>query len=359
MSVIYSFFLKDKHFLIRLVLCLCFLISMSMTYSLWLGERSFPKAPLFEFLQFHNVFFDLFLVIFFISVFIVFVLKPKPLIGLSVVFLYVIMASQDQNRLQPFFFELILAVLAMTLFSNDKKRVEQCLLLIFVGTYFWSGVHKANSDFFNKWMLAMNNRIPFVPEELRAMFTFSISILEASFGLLLISKFTRRYGVLLITLMHSIIVGTLLIEGFGYAVIPLTFFNVFTLIILFYNSKLTLRDVFRIDNKKTIAVFLFTIIFPVFNFFGFYDHLLSFSYFSGKPKYCRIWLLNNEDYEKLPEKYSQYINEWKGSYYVDLNYWSQESIGVGVYPEIRVYNQINKQFQELLGNSEATKIELY
>ena len=159
--------------------------------------------------------------------------------------------------------------------------------------------------------------------------------------------------------MHAIIVTTLFVEGYGYAVIPLTLFNVITLLVLFYNSDLSIGAVFKLNHLKPIAIFLIAIIFPVFNFFGLYDHLLSFSYFSGKPKYCRIWLTEKDDINKLPKHISNYMYEWKGTYYADLNYWSQESLGVCVYPEISVYNQINKQFQELLGDENKTKLELY
>lgn len=359
MPIIYKSLKGDKHFAIRLLLGICFLIPMYMTKNLWIGERDFPKVPLFEGTMLTSSLFDFAIIIIF-SVFIIgFMLKPTPFIGLTVVLIYSLLVILDQNRLQPFFFELIFAVLAMTLFSKNRKRVEQCLLLIFIGTYFWSGIHKANIYFFEKWMLGMSNRIGFVPEQLRALFTYSIPFLEASFGLMLLFKRTRKYGVLLIGIMHAIIVSTLLIEGFGYVVLPLTLFNVTTLFYLFYNSTFSFKELITITHKKTIAVFLLSIFFPVFNFFGFYDHLLSFSYFSGKPKYCRIWLTNSGDYEKLPDRYSKYMYEWEGKYYTDLNAWSQEAIGVGVYPEIRVYKQINKRIQEIIGNDKSTKMELY
>lgn len=330
-----------------------------MTHKLWFGQREFPLVPLFDSLPEFNYPFDLLAVVMLSIFLIVFIFKPRPVIGLSIIFIYAYLSILDQNRIQPFFFELIFAVLAMTMFSKNKIRVEQCLLFIFIGTYFWSGIHKANNDFFSKWMMGMDSRIGFVPEHLRMLFTYSIPMLEAMFGILLVFKRTRKYGVLLITLMHFIIVSTLLIEGFGYVVIPLTIFNVSTLFILFYNSNINLKDVFKLNHYKSITVFFVVIIMPLFNFFGWYDHLLSFSYFSGKPKYCRIWIKNKDDVNKLPNSYSKYLLEWNGNYYTDLNYWSQESIGVGVYPEIRVYEQINLKMQNLIGENDSTKIELY
>ena len=330
-----------------------------MTPNLWFGARDFPMTPLFDWIPVFPTTLDLFPVLVFAGLLMLFIFRPTKLIGLSIVLLYVYLAMVDQTRIQPFFFEIIMIIFAMTLFSKDVKYVNQCILLIFIGTYFWSGIHKANSDFFTKWMLGMNNRIGFVPEQLRALFTISIPILEATFGVFLIFRKTRKFGVLLIALMHAIIVTTLFVEGYGFVVLPLTFFNVATLFILFYNSNLSVKEIFRFNHLKPILVFLLAIVFPIFNFFGYYDHLLSFSYFSGKPKYCRIWLTNHSDYKKLPKNISSYMYEWEGSYYVDLNYWSQESLGVGVYPEIRVYEKINQQFQKILEDKSVTKLELY
>ena len=344
---------------VRLLLCICFLGPMFATSNLWFGIREFPLVPLFNWIPIVSAPYDVLFVIVLSILFGVFVFKPKPIIGVSIVLLFIYLASVDQNRLQPFFFELIFAVLAMTLFSNNKKSVYQCLLLIFIGTYFWSGIHKANSHFFEKWMLGMNSRIPFVPEIFRQLFTYAIPVLEASFGLLLVFKITRKYGVILITIMHTIIVSTLLIEGFGYVVIPMTLFNVITLLLLYYNSDLNYKDLFELKHRKSVVVFLIAILFPLFNFFGFYDHLLSFSYFSGKPKYCRIWLTDSSDIDKLPSHIKKYMHEWEGAYYTDLNNWSQETLGVGVYPEMRVYISIEQGLQQILGNENSTKLDLY
>lgn len=359
MSVILRFVRNNELLFVRLLLCICFLVPMFSTSNLWFGSRDFPQVPLFNGIPILSSNYDVIFTIVLSVLFLAFVFKPKPLIGLSIIVLYVYLALADQNRLQPFFFELIFVVLAMTLFSENKKSVYQCLLLIFIGTYFWSGLHKANSHFFDKWMLGMNSRIGFIPEFFRLMFTYSIPILEASFGFFLIFKVTRKYGIILITLMHAIILTTLLIEGFGYIVIPMTLFNVITLILLFYKSDLSFKDIFFLNNKKSILVFMVTILFPLYNFFGWYDHLLSFSYFSGKPKYCRIWLKNSSDIDKLPKHISNYMYEWEGAYYIDLNYWSQKTIGVGVYPEIRVYKSIEKNLQYILEDENSTKLEFY
>lgn len=332
---------------------------MLSTPQLWLSKRDFPIVPLFDWIPVPIAPLDTILVVVFSLLFIVFIFKPIYKVGIPILLLYIYFSLIDQTRLQPFFFELIFVVFSMTLFSNNKKRVEQCLLLLFFCTYFWSGMHKLNAVFFEKWMLGMSNRIPFIPIELRALFTYAIPFMEASFGLALLFNKTRKYGVILIALMHAIIISTLLIEGFGYIVIPMTLFNVITLFILFYNYKISIREIFKLYHFKPIAIFLIAVVFPVFNFFGMYDHLLSFSYFSGKPKYARIWLMDKADLVKLPKNISDYMQEWNGGVYVDLNSWSQESLGVGVYPEMRVYNKINQLIQIELSNEKATQLDFY
>jgi hypothetical protein len=332
---------------------------MISTPHLWLSDRDFPIAPLFDWIPIPVAPLDTILAVIFSILFILFIFKSTYKIGVPIVLLFIYFALIDQTRLQPFFFELIFVVLAMTLFSNNRKRVEQCLLLIFIGTYFWSGMHKLNAVFFDKWMLGMSSRIPFIPTQVRALFTYAIPFMEASFGLALLFNRTRKYGVLLIATMHSIIVATLLIEGFGYIVIPMTLFNVITLFVLFYSYKSSIKEIFKLDHFKPIAIFLIAILFPLLNFFGMYDHLLSFSYFSGKPEYARIWLMDSTDLEKLPKSTSKYMQEWEGYIYVDLNWWSQESLGVGVYPEMRVYEHINGYIQKELGSETATQLDFY
>jgi hypothetical protein len=115
---------------------------------------------------------------------------------------------------------------------------------------------------------------------------------------------------------------------------------------------------FVIKHPKSIALFLIAILFPFLNLLGFYDHILAFSYFSGKPKYCKIHFSDANDINTLPEHIKLNVRQGDDNYYIDLNEWSARTIGVIVYPEERVYYKIQKEVDNYL-NEPNTYLEFY
>jgi len=333
-------FKEDKLATIRLLAFIAYISAMAMSWNLWFSVRGFPMIPLFEGVPVSNTVVDFLLIGAFISLFLLFIVKPKWSIGFPIILIYTYWVLLDQNRLQHFFFELIFVVFALSIFKSNRNTAKKCLVWIFIGTYFWSGLHKYNDLFFEKWLNGLNKRIPFIPYWLRVSFTYTVPFLEAGFGLLLLFVKTRKIGIWLIAIMHLIILITFLKGGFGYAVIPLMAFNVLTLFIVFYNSKMRVKELFIIDSFKIVVIYAITILLPLTNFFGFYDHILAFSYFSGKPKYGRIQFENKLQIEQLPGHIQEVVREYQGYYYIDLNEWSSNTIKVMVYPEMRVYKKI-------------------
>jgi len=329
-----------------------------MSPRIWFSERLFPMIPVFDELLIPSFSIDVILISVFVLSFLTFVFKPTWKFGLPVVTIYIFWVLLDQNRIQPFYFEMIFMVMALTQFDKNPKVVKQCILLILVGTYFWSGMHKWNDFFFEKWANGLSKRIPFVPEWMRLLFTYAVPFLEASFGILLIFPKTRKAGIWLIAIMHAIILTTFIKGGYGYIVFPMTFFNVFVLFYLFYKSSFSPKELFTIKHPKSISLGLIAIVFPFLNFIGFYDHILAFSYFSGKPKYCKIYFNNPKDIEALPEHIRLNVKHELQDYYIDLNDWSGRTIGVIVYPEIRVYKKVQKHIDSYL-KEPNTYLEYY
>lgn len=349
---------EDKLFWVRLCAFFAFLIPLVMSPRIWFSERLFPMIPVFDGLPIPSYAIDVLLIFVFVFSFSAFVFKPSWKFGLPIVSIYVFWVLLDQNRIQPFYFEMIFMVIALTQFDKNPKTVKQCILLILVGTYFWSGMHKCNELFFEKWANGLTKRIPFVPYWMRLAFTYAVPFLEASFGAFLIFPKTRRIGIWLITLMHAIILLTFILGGYGYIVFPMTIFNVFVLFYLFYKSSFSPKDVFALKHSKSVVLFLVTIVFPLFNFIGVYDHILAFSYFSGKPKYCKIHFTNLKTIETLPEHIKQKVKNDADDYYIDLNDWSGSTIGVIVYPEERVYKKVQRYLDSYF-DAPSTTIEYY
>lgn len=353
-----QFFKNDNLAIIRLLAFIAFFSSMLMTWSLWFSERTFPLVSLFDGIPAPNRNIDVVLIGVFISFFLLFIIKPKWSVGMPIILIYMYWSLLDQNRLQHFFFEIIFVVFALSIVNLKTITAKKCLLWIFIGTYFWSGMHKYNEVFFDKWLNGLNKRIPFVPYWMRVCFTCSVPFLEAGFGLMLLFVKTRKIGIWLIAIMHFIILVTFLKGGFGYAVIPLMVFNVLTLFLVFYKSKITTKQLFTIDSPKIIAIYLITVLLPLSNLFGFYDHILAFSYFSGKPKYGRIHFNNKFETEQLPSHIKNIVREYNGDYYIDLNEWSAYTIKVMVYPETRVYHKLKVYIDKHLEDPN-THLEFY
>ena len=351
-------FKTDKLFWVRFCAFLAFIIPLILSPRIWFSERLFPLISIIDGIPVPNFTIDVVLIAVFVLSFLGFVIKPIWKFSIIVIGIYVFWALLDQNRIQPFYFEIIFIVLALTQFRENPKLVKQCILLILIGTYFWSGVHKCNELFFEFWANGLSKRIPFVPNWMRLAFTYAVPFLEASFGICLIFSKTRKIGILSIALMHAMILTTFALGGFGYLVFPMTFFNVFVLFYLFYNSSFSYKDLFVLNHPKSVALFLISIVFPVFNFFGLYDHILAFSYFSAKPKYCKVYFIDEQDIQTLPAHIKQNVRQDDGNYYIDLNEWAARTIGVMVYPEDRVYRKIQKHINSYLSKPN-TYIELY
>jgi len=314
--------------------------------------------PIFDGLPIPSFYADIILMAVFLLSFLGFVFKPSWKFSLIILAIYLFWVMLDQNRIQPFYFEMMFMVLALTQFQENPKLVKQCILLILVGTYFWSGIHKWNDLFFEKWSHGLSKRIPFIPYWVRLAFTYSVPFLEASFGVFLIFPKTRKIGIWSITLMHIFILVTFILGGYGYIVFPMTFFNAYVLFYLFYTSSFSYEELFALKHPKSVFIFLFVIVFPFLNFFGLYDHILSFSYFSGKPKYCKIHFNNPKDIEALPLYLRLNVKHDNEDYYIDLNDWSGRTIGVIVYPEERVYKKVQNNVDSYL-EVPSTYLEYY
>ena len=123
-------------------------------------------------------------------------------------------------------------------------------------------------------------------------------------------------------------------------------------------SVANIYNLFDFILRVIIAIYLITVLLPLSNLFGFYDHILAFSYFSGKPKYGRIHFNNKFETEQLPSYIKNIVREYNGDYYIDLNEWSAYTIKVMVYPETRVYHKLKAYIDEHLEDPN-THLEFY
>ncbi|HFS66605.1 MAG TPA: hypothetical protein ENK67_00110, partial [Flavobacteriia bacterium] len=231
---------KQKIYLVNRIAIVSFLIMMVYAPTLWITDKAFPVISLFDFIPIPRQPIDYILAIIFFSLLIAFYFKPKKIIGLTIVFLYIYLAIIDQNRLQPYFYQNILIFLVVSYLRKSRKNtiiVLHCLMLLFIATYFFSGIHKININFDSVWDHAFSKRFSFLPEWFRFIFVRSIPYIEAIIGLGLFFNKTRRLSVIAIIVMHLGITILLIAFGYGYNVIPWNLQNILSVYILFWNYK--------------------------------------------------------------------------------------------------------------------------
>ncbi len=344
-----------------------FLALMAYSPKLWITEKDFPVIPRFDFIPIPSYPFDYILVFTLISLLVIFFFKQKKIVGLSITILYFYLAMVDQNRLQPYFYQSILSIFFISFYKNDSKSktiVLHSLMLLFLATYFFSGIHKINENFNSVWMHAFSKHFGFLPEIVRYLFTRSVPFIEAIIALFLLFNKTRKIGVIGIVTMHLGIVTLLLVFGYGFNVIPWNLQNILSVILLFwqYKSENALELFSKYFNYKKAIVILLVFLLPFSNLVGFWDHLLSFSFFSAKLNYYYIEINDEDLLTNLPENVKKQIYTFEGKNIINFNDWAGIVNGVLFYPEDRVAYKTQKyieSFSTKTNNENLTKLVEY
>ncbi|WP_439128239.1 MauE/DoxX family redox-associated membrane protein [Polaribacter sp.] len=351
---------------VRIIAILAVLILMVYAPKLWVTTKTFPVIPLFDWLPIPTNPLDYILAGFFFIIQIVYIFQNKRWQGWVILLLYLYLALVDQNRLQPYFYQSFLTILAIEIFprKTDYKKVLYAVILVFFATYFWSGIQKLNHSFYVQWLSALNkhfscvesssNALICLPQWFLESFTYAVPWFEASMGILLLFNKTRKFGVLFILSMHAIITFLLFYLGYGYNVVPWNIQNMFSVVIIFWTLKTTNAFDFFIQffNKQKLAILVFTIGLPMANFFtGFYDSLLSFHFFTADLNYYNVFV-NEELEDALPNHIQDFYRYKNGKAYLNVNEWAQYDNKVLFYPEERMIQSLDVYLRSFANNPE-------
>lgn len=350
----------ETHQKINIVRILAILSTLSMMLyapSLWITTKDFPVIPLLDWIPIPISPFDtIFAGLFFISQ-VIYLFKPKRWLGWLVLILYLFLSLVDQNRLQPYFYQSALTILAIVVYKEktEAKKVLNTVILIFLATYFWSGVQKLNGIFYEEWLGALIKHFSFIPHVILQYFTYAVPWLEAALGIFLLFNKTRKLAVIGIVSMHTIIIIMLLYLGYGFNVIPWNIQNIFSAIIIFWMLKTnSVFDFFLgILSPQKGLIFIFTFVLPLSNLFGYWDHLLSFSFFTSKLDYYYIQI-DDSLKDKLPKGVKKYYRSNENMTVIYLNEWAGEINKVLLFPQPRVAKKVE---QYVLSFADETTIK--
>ncbi|AEE54082.1 MauE/DoxX family redox-associated membrane protein [Haliscomenobacter hydrossis] len=334
---------------IKIILISAFTIGLLGSYKLWISDRFFPLSPLIEGFSLpvplSYLLFGL-LVLSLLALFVRFEHRVM-LLFFSLLTLAILL---DQNRMQAwvYFYSLILLSFYNPKNTLDKEGTIRFIQIIMICMYFWSGAHKINSSFLSiefpqmiQDFLKGND-----PQTLSLVKRFSwlIPSFEILAAILLFFRKTRVVGFGIAVMTHlSIIVlfGPLGLKQ-NYIILP---WNL-ALILLGYLVFFKNRSKITLPTWKTVALFWFVGIMPMFNLLNAWGDCLSWSLYSSKNKLFYVSIAKQHWPQFQPHLESALINKevQQERYIVDVNKWSYEELSVPVNPEYRVFKSISKFF---------------
>ncbi|MBD3582987.1 hypothetical protein [Flavobacterium selenitireducens] len=336
----------------RWIAVLSLLSTIFISRALWFANSSFPMIPAFE--KFGVVSDDVgnACVYMMLACAFVFGITANRWVLLPMLAAFAILVQADINRLQPTYY---IFVLILCCHAFPKRRAL-LLILLFSGIYFWSGVHKFNSYFLEKWLLGMDKRIPFAPAFARVAFTYAVPAIEALAGLMLLHLRLRKIGAATLVLMHLLIIATLVREHGGVNVIPLNLVMILTLLLVIFASD---THVVASFDKKAAFLTLVVWLLPVLNLFGYYDHFPSFSIMSGKPEYATVYFPDEATSQTVPEAARPFVRHFEGRHYIQLSEWAGHAKKIMIYPQERVYASLKDSLTRHMSDAKKAKTELH
>ena len=331
------------------------------SYNLWHTERLFPLIPPFDFLE--NIPNFIHLALFFLALagiaFIGFFPRNKFILGITII-VEITSCMLDQNRWQPWEYQYLLTFLFHFFYFKNQKQFVNYFSFLLIVIYLNSGLHKLNGSFlyvvWEKMILikffGLNfNQINNTYIHFAGLLLGLIEVLSA-FGCLFFKN--KKIFALLLVGMHLFILVLVSPIGVNYnsIILPWNVLMIFLILIVFYNndSKLSFNNLIIGFNK---IPFLILGILPFFCFMGLYDNFFSFNLYSGSLKYLRICV----DENKISPEYKPYFAKNKSNCVtkkvISGNDWSLKEMNVVIYPEVRFYKGIIKNWKEKNPDSDA------
>lgn len=327
-----------------------------MSFNLWIPDRFFPMLPAFSF--FAEVPNPIDLALLFVlmgSLLLTIFFRSKIPIALSILST-ISLVVLDQMRLQPWVYIYFSVLLCLLFLYDDEPSLINCLRLICIGIYLWSGIHKINDNFLEvtfksilEKIFSFNNRN--VAQSI-LYFGYSIPVLEITCACLLFFHKSKKLGVVLATLIHFfILIFIIFIDSAkNDIVIPWNLAMIIIVLAAFYPTNSSHFNFQSIKSKISASIILLLFwIAPYLNFVSLWDSYLSFSFYSDKVNAYYI-AIEESELPKIDKRFESFFVELpnlKGGKIIDIYGWSLAELNVPFYPEDRVFKQLSNSFCRL------------
>lgn len=354
----------SRIFWLKAIVILVFSLGLAMSPHVWIGPRSYPLAPVFDFLPpaGHPVDYLLFGLLFALAGAALVSPRPQKFIA-ALLAVTVIFCLLDQTRCQPWVFMYAFLLATLVLFSWDgedlagRNRALNICRLIMAGTYLFSGLQKINQNFVRNdfpWIVSpITDVIPAVAPALHWL-GIAAPFIQVAFALGLLTRRFRRISLVAAVAMHIFILGMFGPLGLDWNNIiwPWTVaMAVFDILLFAGKQEFSWRDIVWSGRHPYHAgVLVMFIGLPVLSFFNMWDSYLSAALYSGNLTDAEIYT-NDRGGNSLPEQFKAYlVHTSADTNVINIQQWAIEDLNVTAYPEVKVYKKIAKDVCHYLRN---------
>lgn len=357
------------------LVCLGLVGGVALSWSLWTNDREFPLFALSSpALQLQHPLDKILLAVLILCAFAM-ITRPNRAFALGILGSIAVLALQDQQRWQPWFYQYALMLLPFLLYRWKKDTpierdniiaLQQCIV---IAIYFWSGIHKCNPGFIN----AYNNSLlapvldklngGFLAATIKG-FAYLIPPIEALAAIGLAFLKTRRLAIVAVIAMHLVILTILgPIQGkiSNSVVWPWNIAMIAAVLCLFSRSKISPFQAYWKSRQKLVAAVVLLLMVPAPALFHIdrWDRYLSFNLYTGQQK--RIYVKIDADQLPLvPDEWLPFIQSTKaadGHHLFAPSRWARETLNVPLVTEWRILRQLSRHICATLDSE--TPLQFY
>jgi hypothetical protein len=344
---------------VRRICCLGMLLGMVLSWRVWISERVFPLAPVWDAMAGWPDVVASVLFVVALLLLVVMVFWPEGRCGIRAVLavwlaLMLVLFLQDQMRWQPWAYQYVLCLAPFLFVETNERALLLPLRVLFIATYLWGGIHKLGAPFarFYETTLAKDvladggETMRFLVLGMGATIPFA----EILIGVLLIVPKSRRLGVLFACAMHA---GILLWKGpLGDAsnsvIWPWNACMIVLVILLFPKggAMLPTKGMAGAPGLRiaTAVIAILVCVMPGFSLVGKWPRYLSFHLYSGYQQRLLVGLMPS-GMAKLGEAFQPAIREsanWPGYSEIEGMTWALDELNVPLVSEDGVILQMAK-----------------
>jgi len=342
-----------------------FFIAKIISWKLWLTNRRFPLIPAFDFLQIVSPGTHLLLYTTSIILLLLVIIKPQQYKLLStVIIVEVLSCILDQNRWQPWEYQYVFMLFILLVNRNNEKNILFMLLIVICSTYFYSGLQKVNPHFIKQvWGHTVLRDFLHLPSNITLQSNilrlgYFLPLLEITLGIGLLLKKTRRIAIYTLLAMHILILMLIGPFGLWYNIIVWPWnLAMMAFLLIFLKQNIDTPDISSlISQKVNLLILIVCIIFPLLNFWGYWDFYFSSSLYSGRIDICYIELHHPDKNFELKEFYRKKnaTDTVANKEMILLQDWALKELNTPPCPQVRVYKKIKTEWQKRYPNVNAT-----